>query len=50
MGIIALILGCSLPAEPIGTLFVIIWFLGFYWFFSVIVTLFSDFRLAWIGE
>jgi uncharacterized membrane protein HdeD (DUF308 family) len=43
MGIIALILGCFLLAYPIGTLFVIIWFLGFYWFFSGIVTLFSAF-------
>jgi uncharacterized membrane protein HdeD (DUF308 family) len=43
MGFIALILGCFLLVYPIGTLFVVIWFLGFYWFFSGIVTLFSAF-------
>ena len=43
MGFIALILGSFLIVYPIGTLFVIIWFLGFYWFFSGIVTLFSAF-------
>jgi uncharacterized membrane protein HdeD (DUF308 family) len=43
LGFIALILGCFLLVYPVGTLFVIIWFLGFYWFFSGIVTLFGAF-------
>lgn len=43
MGMIALILGCFLLAYPMKTLFVIIWFLGFYWFFSGVITLFSAF-------
>ena len=42
-GIIALILGIFLITYPIRTLSVIIWFLGFYWFFSGIVTLFTAF-------
>ena len=42
-GIIALILGSFLITYPIRTLYVIIWFLGFYWFFSGIVTLFTSF-------
>ncbi len=42
-GILALILGSFLLVYPIRTLSVIIWFLGFYWFFSGIVTLFSAF-------
>ena len=42
-GIIALILGSFLITYPIRTLSVIIWFLGFYWFFSGIVTLFTAF-------
>ncbi len=42
-GIIALILGSFLLTYPIKTLYVIIWFLGFYWFFSGMVTLFSAF-------
>jgi len=40
-GIIALILGAYLLAYPLQTLMVIIWFLGFYWFFSGIFTLVS---------
>jgi uncharacterized membrane protein HdeD (DUF308 family) len=42
-GIIALILGSFLIVYPIKTLSVIIWFLGFYWFFSGMVTLFTAF-------
>jgi uncharacterized membrane protein HdeD (DUF308 family) len=42
-GIIALILGSFLITYPIKTLYVIIWFLGFYWFFSGFITLFSAF-------
>ena len=43
LGIIALIVGGFLLAYPIRTLMVIIWFLGFYWFISGFVTLFSVF-------
>jgi uncharacterized membrane protein HdeD (DUF308 family) len=42
-GILALIIGSFLLTYPIKTLYVIIWFLGFYWFFSGMVTLFSAF-------
>ena len=42
-GILALIIGSFLLVYPIRTLSVIIWFLGFYWLFSGIVTLFSAF-------
>ena len=42
-GILALIIGSFLLTYPIKTLSVIIWFLGFYWFFSGMVTLFSAF-------
>jgi uncharacterized membrane protein HdeD (DUF308 family) len=42
-GIIALILGSFLITYPIRTLYVIIWFLGFYWLISGFVTLFGAF-------